>query len=82
MKRLISFPSLKARFSCGGVDQVWTDAEHEEAAAAGEAPANGTRKIPDQNKTGIGKAGVEFIDENGGGPGVRLRKPQRSKQSK
>jgi DNA-binding XRE family transcriptional regulator len=21
-------------------------------------------------------AGVEFIDENGGGPGVRLRKPQ------
>ncbi len=22
------------------------------------------------------KAGVEFIDENGGGPGVRLRKPQ------
>src|ERR1017187_3293389 len=27
-------------------------------------------------------AGVEFIDENGGGPGVRLRKPQRSNQSK
>ena len=27
-------------------------------------------------------AGVEFIDENGGGPGVRLRKRQRSKQSK
>jgi transcriptional regulator with XRE-family HTH domain len=23
------------------------------------------------------KAGVEFIVENGGGPGVRLRKPQR-----
>jgi transcriptional regulator with XRE-family HTH domain len=22
------------------------------------------------------KAGVEFIDENGGGPGVRLRKPR------
>ena len=27
-------------------------------------------------------AGVEFIDENGGGPGVRLRKRQRAKQSK
>jgi hypothetical protein len=27
-------------------------------------------------------AGVEFIDENGGGPGVRLGKPQQSKQSK
>ena len=27
-------------------------------------------------------AGVEFIDENGGGPGVRLRKRQRAKISK
>lgn len=27
-------------------------------------------------------AGVEFIDENGGGPGVRLRKRQRGKKSK
>jgi hypothetical protein len=25
---------------------------------------------------------VEFIDENGGGPGVRLHKRQRQKQSK
>jgi transcriptional regulator with XRE-family HTH domain len=25
------------------------------------------------------RAGVEFIDENGGGPGVRLRKPERRK---
>jgi hypothetical protein len=24
-------------------------------------------------------AGIEFIEENGGGPGVRLRKPQRKK---
>jgi hypothetical protein len=27
-------------------------------------------------------AGVEFIDENGGGPRVRLRNPQRPKQRK
>jgi hypothetical protein len=27
-------------------------------------------------------AGVEVIDETGGGPGVRLRKRQRAKQSK
>jgi transcriptional regulator with XRE-family HTH domain len=27
-------------------------------------------------------AGVEFIDENGGGPGVRLRKGHRSKKPK
>jgi transcriptional regulator with XRE-family HTH domain len=30
----------------------------------------------------LAKAGIDFIDENGGGPGIRLRKPQRSKQSK
>ena len=28
------------------------------------------------------QAGVEFIDENGGGPGVRLRKRQPAKRSK
>lgn len=28
------------------------------------------------------RAGIEFIDENGGGPGVRLRKRQRAIQSK
>jgi len=27
-------------------------------------------------------AGVEFIDENGGGPGVRLRKPGKDKSRK
>ncbi len=27
------------------------------------------------------EAGVEFIDENGGGSGVRLRKPQRPKKA-
>jgi hypothetical protein len=27
-------------------------------------------------------AGVEFIDENGGGPGVRLRRPPQGKQRK
>jgi hypothetical protein len=26
--------------------------------------------------------GVEFIDENGGGPGVRLRKPNETKSKK
>jgi len=27
-----------------------------------------------------GTAGIEFIDENGGGPGVRLRERQRPKK--
>jgi predicted transcriptional regulator len=30
-------------------------------------------------KTALEVAGVEFIDENGGGPGVRLRKRQQKK---
>jgi transcriptional regulator with XRE-family HTH domain len=30
-------------------------------------------------ETVLRKAGVEFIDENGGGPGVRLRKRQQKK---
>ena len=30
-------------------------------------------------KRALELAGVEFIDENGGGPGVRLRKRQRAK---
>ena len=29
----------------------------------------------------LDNAGVEFIDENGGGPGVRLRKRQRPKKT-
>ena len=30
----------------------------------------------------MGFAGIDFIDESGGGPGVRLRKRQRAKKSK
>ena len=33
-------------------------------------------------RTALEKAGIEFIDENGGGPGVRLRKRQRLKKAK
>jgi hypothetical protein len=33
-------------------------------------------------ETGAASAGIEFIDENGGGPGVRLHKRQRSKKAK
>jgi hypothetical protein len=30
----------------------------------------------------LARTGIDFIDENGGGPGVRLRKHQRAKQPK
>jgi DNA-binding XRE family transcriptional regulator len=28
----------------------------------------------------LSRAGVEFIDENGGGPGVRLQKPRKNRK--
>jgi transcriptional regulator with XRE-family HTH domain len=36
-----------------------------------------TLKIIEQK---LKAAGIEFIDENGGGPGVRLRKPPKQKR--
>jgi hypothetical protein len=55
----------------------------EVAKAARVSPATVTRVEADQPanaatlaaiQTALEAAGVEFIDENGGGPGVRLRK--------
>ena len=40
------------------------------------------RRRPRSGDRGLGLAGVEFIDENGGGSGVRLRERQRPKQTK
>lgn len=33
-------------------------------------------------KNALEAAGVDFIEENGGGPGVRLHKPKRGKKSR
>ena len=33
-------------------------------------------------RVALQRAGIDFIDENGGGPGVRLRKSQRQKSRK
>jgi hypothetical protein len=33
-------------------------------------------------RAALDAAGVEFIDENGGGPGVRLKKPKRETRKK
>jgi transcriptional regulator with XRE-family HTH domain len=32
-------------------------------------------------RTALEKAGIEFIDEDGGGPGVRLRKARKKKEA-
>ena len=36
------------------------------------------RRPPDQ-ALNVKDAGIEFIDENGGGPGVRLKKPHKKR---
>jgi transcriptional regulator with XRE-family HTH domain len=45
---------------------------------------NGTTEAPSHAtwlriKTALEKAGVQFIDENGGGPGLRLKEPRMRK---
>jgi transcriptional regulator with XRE-family HTH domain len=42
----------------------------------------GDRKSLERIEAALRKAGVEFIDENGGGPGVRLRKRSKEKLRK
>jgi len=65
----------------------WTQQELADAALIGVATIRqfeGNATEPRQAtllvlRQAFEKAGVEFIEENGGGPGVRLRKPQRQK---
>jgi transcriptional regulator with XRE-family HTH domain len=42
---------------------------------AQDGPLGGRTDTGDKIKAALKDAGVEFIDENGGGPGVRLTKP-------
>jgi predicted transcriptional regulator len=49
---------------------------------AAEGWLGGRQTTAQKIKAALEKAGIQFIDENGGGPGVRLRKRQRAKQSK
>ena len=49
---------------------------------ANDGPLGGRSGTGAKIQTALELAGVEFIDENGGGSGVRLRKRQRAKQSK
>ena len=49
---------------------------------ANDGPLGGRSGTGAKIQTALERAGVEFIDENGGGPGVRLRKHQQPKQPK
>jgi transcriptional regulator with XRE-family HTH domain len=46
---------------------------------ANDGPLGGRGQTVEKILNSMGAAGVEFIDENGGGPGVRLRKPATGK---
>jgi DNA-binding XRE family transcriptional regulator len=49
---------------------------------ANDGPLGGRSGTSTKIRTALEAAGVEFIDENGGGPGVRLRKrsPEKSRK--
>jgi transcriptional regulator with XRE-family HTH domain len=48
---------------------------------AQEGPLGGRTYTGDKIKAALEKASIEFIDENGGGPGVRLKKSPTKKRA-
>jgi transcriptional regulator with XRE-family HTH domain len=48
---------------------------------AQDGPLGGRTDTGDKIAAALEKAGIEFIDENGGGPGVRVRKRVHKKPS-
>jgi predicted transcriptional regulator len=49
---------------------------------ANDGPLGGRSGTGGKIRAALERAGIDFIDENGGGPGVRLSKRQRPEQSK
>jgi predicted transcriptional regulator len=49
---------------------------------AADGALGGRQTTAQKIKSALEKAGIEFIDANGGGPGVRLRERQRAKKPK
>jgi predicted transcriptional regulator len=48
---------------------------------AHDGPLGGRDETGIKIRTALESAGIEFIDENGGGPGVRLKKRQQKRKS-
>jgi transcriptional regulator with XRE-family HTH domain len=82
----VSIRQLKAARSLIG----WSQEELAAAASislptikrleAVEGPLGGWKTTVEKIRVALERAGIEFIDENGGGAGVRLRKRQRQKK--
>jgi transcriptional regulator with XRE-family HTH domain len=49
---------------------------------ASDGPLGGRSETGNKIRKALQVAGIEFIEENGGGPGVRLRKPLKEKSRK
>jgi transcriptional regulator with XRE-family HTH domain len=49
---------------------------------AGDGPLGGRSETNEKIRKALQVAGIQFIDENGGGPGVRLRKSAKEKSRK
>ena len=83
---MITIPQLKAARALLGWSQ-WDLAGHsgvsEPTIARLESldgHLGGRAETGAKIRAALEKGGIEFIDENGGGPGVRLRKPQATKK--
>jgi predicted transcriptional regulator len=46
---------------------------------ATDGPLGGRSQTANKIRVALQTAGIEFIDENGGGPGVRLKKPHKKR---
>jgi DNA-binding XRE family transcriptional regulator len=92
VQRIGSIVSMVTAAQCRAARGLleWTQQDLADAAGIGivtvrqlEAGLNEPRRSTLQVvRRALEAAGVEFIDENGGGPGVRLRKRQRAKKQK
>jgi transcriptional regulator with XRE-family HTH domain len=49
---------------------------------ANDGPLGGRGETSEKIRAALERYGIEFIEENGGGPGVRLRKPSQTAKIK
>jgi hypothetical protein len=84
-------PNLKIEFArvIGSDDLRWSAEDLARESALGLATIRRAENAETHSMTAANElnvrraleaAGVEFIDENGGGPGVRLRKPMKARK--
>jgi hypothetical protein len=66
--------------ACALAESDWRTSKRSSAGLLRQSGADITAANEAALRAALESAGVEFIDENGGGPGVRLRKPLKQKR--